>query len=299
MSVAAAQAAVTSAKLAVTKAEKEVTATKITAPYAGTIAAVNGSVGDTVTAGSSGSSSSSSSSTSSSSGSGPSVAGGLGGGGAASGSPSSSSTTGFITLVSVHRFQMQVSLSESDIGSVKVGQAATVTVNAASGEQFGAHVTAIGVLPSSSGSTSAVSYPVTLAVDQSSSELKSGMSATADIITAQASGVTIPTQALTGNTVNVETNGKKVTHTVQVGLTGDSSVQIVGGLNAGDQVVVVAPTVTVAATGQGAGAQGAARPGFGGGGFGGGGFGGGGLGGGRAPGLAGGGGGGFRGAAGG
>ena len=49
---------------------------------------------------------------------------------------------------------MQVSLSESDIGSVKVGQPATVTVNAASGEEFAARVTDIGVLSSSSGSGS-------------------------------------------------------------------------------------------------------------------------------------------------
>jgi multidrug efflux pump subunit AcrA (membrane-fusion protein) len=291
MSVAAAQAALTSAKLAVTKAEKEVAATKITAPYSGTVAAINGSVGDTANAGSSGSSSSSSSSSSGGS-SGPSIAGGLGGGGSSSGTgSSSSSSSGFITFVAVHRFKMDVSLSESDIGSVKKGQAATVTVNAASGEQFAAHVTDIGVLPSSSGSTSAVSYPVTLTLDQSSSALKAGMSATADIVTARASGITIPTQALSGSTVTVESGGKQTTRSVQVGLTGDSSVQIVGGLNAGDQVVVRSTVVTPTTSGQTAGTGVTGRPG---GGFGGGGFGGGGFGGGRPPGL---GGGGFRGAA--
>ena len=80
---------------------------------------------------------------------------------------------------------MDVSLSESDIGSVKVGQSATVTVNAASGEQFAARVSHIGVLSSSSsgGSSSAVSYPVTLTLTQTGKALKSGMSATADIVT--------------------------------------------------------------------------------------------------------------------
>ena len=62
-----------------------------------------------------------------------------------------SGVSGFITLAQVSRFKMEVSLSESDIGSVKVGQPATVTVNAASGEQFAARVTDIGVLSSSSG----------------------------------------------------------------------------------------------------------------------------------------------------
>jgi multidrug efflux pump subunit AcrA (membrane-fusion protein) len=193
-------------------------------------------------------------------------------------------------LVKVHRFKMDVSLSESDIGSVRVGQSATVTVNAASNEQFAAHVSAIGVLPSSSGTSSAVSYPVTLVLEQSSSKLKTGMSATADIVTSQASGISIPTQALTGSTVTVETSsGKRETRNVQIGVTGDTAVQVVGGLNAGDKVVIQAPVVTptssTSATGARPGLGGGAAGGrLGGGGFGGGGFGGGGFGGGRPPG---------------
>ena len=133
-----------SAELSVTKAEKALAATNLRAPMSGTIAEVNGSVGET--AGSS-SSDSSSSSSSSSGASGPSVAGGLGGGGGSnSGSSNGSSGSGFITLAQISRYKMDVSLSESDIASVKVGQAATVTVNAASGEQFAAKVTHIGVL---------------------------------------------------------------------------------------------------------------------------------------------------------
>ena len=102
---------------------------------------------------------------------------------------------------------MEVSLSESDIGSVKVGQPATVTVNAASGEQFAARVADIGVLSSSSSSgssSSAVSYPVTLSLDQTGKSLKAGMSATADIVTSQVTGMAVPSQALSGSTVTVE-----------------------------------------------------------------------------------------------
>lgn len=279
VSVASAQAQVTSAQLAVTKAEKEVAATKIIAPAAGTIAAVNGAVGDAVSAGSSGSSASSSSSGGSGGASTPSVATGLGGGSTSTSSTSSSASgSGFITLVDVHRFKMDVSLSESDIASVKVGQAATVTVNAASGDEFAARVSSIGVLPSSSGSSSAVSYPLTLTLEQSSRTLKAGMSATADVVTAETSGITIPTQALTGSTVTVVTsNGKQTTKTVQVGLTGDSSVLISSGVNAGEKVVIRAPAITPSTTTSGATTPGAGGFGgrFGGGGFGGGGVGGG------------------------
>jgi multidrug efflux pump subunit AcrA (membrane-fusion protein) len=239
MTVAAAQANVDSAQLSVTSAEKAVAATTPRAPMAGTVTAVNGSVGTTVGSGSSSSSSSSSSSGSSSNGA--SVAGGLGGSGSDSSSSGSSSGSSFITLAQISRFKMEVSLSESDVGSVKVGQPATVTVNAASGEQFAARVTDIGVLSSSSGSgtSSAVSYPVTLSLDQTGKALKAGMSATADIVTSQVTGLAVPSQALTGSTVTVEAaDGARTTQQVQTGVVGDSTTQIVSGLKAGDRVVV-------------------------------------------------------------
>jgi multidrug efflux pump subunit AcrA (membrane-fusion protein) len=239
MTVAAAQANVDSAQLSVTSAEKAVAATTLRAPMAGTVTAVNGSVGTTVGSGSSSSSSSSSSSGSSSNGA--SVAGGLGGSGSDSSSSGSSSGSSLITLAQISRFKMEVSLSESDVGSVKVGQPATVTVNAASGEQFAARVTDIGVLSSSSGSatSSAVSYPVTLSLDQTGKALKAGMSATADIVTSQVTGLAVPSQALTGSTVTVEgADGARTTQQVQTGVVGDSTTQIVSGLKAGDRVVV-------------------------------------------------------------
>jgi multidrug efflux pump subunit AcrA (membrane-fusion protein) len=239
MTVAAAQANVDSAQLSVQSAEKAVAATTLRAPMAGTVTAIDGSVGQTVSGGSSSSSSSSSSSTGSN---GASVAGGLGGGSASSSSSGASGGSSFITLAQVSRFKMEVSLSESDIGSVKVGQPATVTVNAASGEQFAARVTDIGVLSSSSSSgssSSAVSYPVTLSLDQTAKRLKAGMSATADIVTSEVTGLAVPSQALSGSTVTVQAaDGTQTTRRVQTGVVGDATTQVVSGLKVGDKVVV-------------------------------------------------------------
>lgn len=246
MTVAAAQASLDSAQLSVTSAEKDLAATTLRAPMAGTVTAVNGDVGTTV----GGSSSSSSSSSSSGSGD-ATVTGGLGGGGASTTSSSSSSSS-FITLAQLSRFKMQVSLSESDIGSVKVGQPATVTVNAASGEKFAARVSQIGVLSSSSssGTSSAVSYPVTLTLDQTSGHLKAGMSATADIVTSQVTGIAVPSQALSGSTVTVEAaDGTQSTQRVQTGVVGDSTTQIVSGLKTGDKLVVQSAAAQGAAAG--------------------------------------------------
>jgi hypothetical protein len=171
-------------------------------------------------------------------------------------SGSGASDSGFITLAQVSRFRMDVSLSESDIGKVKVGQAATVTVNAVSGTQLAAHVARVGVLASSSSSSGAVSYPVTLKLDQSATKLKAGMSATADIVVAQASGLTLPSQAVTGSSVVVVRAGRRTTQTVQTGVVGESSTQILSGLREGDEVVVRSASAAAGANaGAGTGTQ--------------------------------------------
>jgi multidrug efflux pump subunit AcrA (membrane-fusion protein) len=235
-SVPSAQADVDSAQLSVDQAEDDLAATELRAPFAGTVAEVDGAVGDTVGSGNS----------------------------------------AFVVLANLHRLKLQVALSESDIGKVRKGQSASVTINAASGEKVAAHVTKVGILASSSGSDSsgAVSYPVTVTLDQSTQGIKAGMSATADIVVSQASGLLVPSQALRGSTVTVERGGQRSTQPVQTGVVGDSVTQVVSGLRAGDKVVVTSTTATIGRPVQQAG-QTAAPGGFGGaGGFGGGGAGG-------------------------
>src|SRR6201999_1441389 len=178
---------------------------------------------------------------------------------------SSSSGSGFIVLAQLSKLKMQVALSESDIGKVKVGQKATVTINAASGEQVAAHVSEISVLSSSSSSgSSAVSYPVTVLLDQTTEGVRTGMSATADIITAQASGITVPNQALRGSTVTVVRSGQRSTQRVETGVVGDSTTQVVSGLNVGDQVVITSTSAAAGAASSRTGGTGALGGGAGG-----------------------------------
>jgi membrane fusion protein, macrolide-specific efflux system len=182
---------------------------------------------------------------------------------------------------------MTVAFSESDISKIKVGQPANITLEALSGVELAAHVSAISTLGTSS--SGVVSYNATLTLDQRDSQVKPGMSASAAVITGQASGVNLPNSAVTTTgsvgRVNLLTNGKATPTTVVVGLVGDSRTQIVSGLKAGDQVQVTTtlPTLgsssaagtTGALGGAGGLAGGAAR--LGGGGFAGGGFAGGGF----------------------
>jgi multidrug efflux pump subunit AcrA (membrane-fusion protein) len=251
-SVESASAAVQSAELAVQQAQDALDNTTLRAPAAGTIASVANKVGDTVGA------------------------------------------DAFIVLAQLSHLKMEVALSESDIGKVKKGQKATVTINAASGEEVAAHVSSIGVLSSSSddssqgSSSSAVSYPVVVTLDQTTDGVRAGMSATADIVTSQASGIVVPNQALRGSTVTLVAGGERTTQRVETGVVGDSTTQVVSGLRAGDRVVITSSSALAGGAASGAGGQ---QGRFGGGGLGGatGGFGGGGF----AP-PGGGGGGGFR-----
>jgi len=143
---------------------------------------------------------------------------------------------------------MTVAFSESDISSVKVGRPATVSIDALSGVELGGHVTAIS--PVGTTSSSVVSYDATITLDQNNSKVRPGMSASATVITAQAQGVTVPNQAISGSgssgTVQLEQNGKTVSQPVVVGLRGSSRSQIISGLKSGDQLLV---TITLPALG--------------------------------------------------
>jgi uncharacterized membrane protein YgcG len=135
---------------------------------------------------------------------------------------------------------MTVAFSESDITKVKVGQPATVTLDAVSGVELGAHVTSIATVGTTS--SSVVSYDATLTLDQNDSRVKPGMSASASVIVGQAQGVTVPNDAVTGTgslaSVDLLRDGKTVSQQVVVGLKGDTRTQIISGLNAGDELVV-------------------------------------------------------------
>jgi membrane fusion protein, macrolide-specific efflux system len=212
----------------VTADEQALAETKLYAPVSGTVAATAGdSAGESVSAGSNSSGNSDSSSSSST----------------ATDSAATSSTTSsaFAEIINSKTMTMTVSLSESDISSIKVGQSATVSFTALSGVELAARVTSIS--PLGTEDDDVVSYDATLTIYQQNSKVLPGMSATAAIITSQAQGVTVPSDAVTdasgtSGTVDVEQNGKSVSKQVVIGLKGSDRDQIISGLKAGQDVVV-------------------------------------------------------------
>ena len=262
--------------------EQAVQDTKLYAPEDGTIVSLSGQVGETVS-GSGTTKASSSSSSSSSSGA---AATGAATGAASSrtsDATSSSSSTGsgsssaFAVLSDLSSMQLVVPLSESEVGNVKVGQIATVTVEALESSKLAAHVSEVAILSTST--SGAVSYDVTFQLDQMETGLKPGMSATAEVVVKQEEGVNVPTTAISGGEVTVLENGKQVRRRVVTGLKGNSSTIILSGLKAGEKVALpVAASTSTGARGAtsrtgaaGAGGLGGAGGGFLGGGAGGGG----------------------------
>jgi macrolide-specific efflux system membrane fusion protein len=209
----------------VTADEKAVAETKLYAPVSGTIAATAGdTVGESVSSGTGTSTTSDSGSSTTS-----------------TDTTSSSSSTAFAEIINSKTMTLTVSLSESDISEVKVGQSATVSFTALSGVKLAARVTSIS--PVGTESNNVVSYDATLTIYEQDSKVLPGMSATASIVTSQVQGVTVPSDAVkdtsgTSGTVEVEKNGKAVRTRVVVGLKGSDRDQIVSGLKAGQDVVV-------------------------------------------------------------
>ncbi|MFD5434566.1 efflux RND transporter periplasmic adaptor subunit [Kitasatospora sp. NPDC127067] len=227
--VAQAQQQVATAQTNLANAQTALTGTTLTASVDGTVASVSGKVGDTV--GATGSGSSSSSSTKST------------GGGASS----TSAPSGFIVLTNPTGMQVTANFSELDSLKLKKGEAATVTLNAQSDTKLNATVLSVSSLPTSSGSggaagSAAVQYAATLQITGDTSTLRTGLSATVQVITGEAdNALSLPTSALSGTGTSrtatlVQPDGASERVTVGVGVEGDSTVQVVSGLKEGDKV---------------------------------------------------------------
>lgn len=133
--------------------------------------------------------------------------------------------------------------AESDLASLAVGQPATVTVSATGSEVTGRVVAIAPTASTSGGSSSVVSYEVTIELVDPPAQVKPGMSADASVTTASAADVlAIPAVALAGGangyTVAVEgPDGSVVRRAVDVGLVTSSWAEIRSGLAEGDIVV--------------------------------------------------------------
>lgn len=162
----------------------------------------------------------------------------------------------FLIARDLTQMQVDASVSESDVGGVKIGQEASFTVEAFPGRTFEGGVTQIRKAPITV--QNVVTYNVVIGVSNADLALLPGMTANVRIVTGERSGaLAVPLQALrfdpggiadgdrgsarTGHApqVWVLRDGAPVAVAVQVGIDDGTSVEITGGEVAeGDPVVV-------------------------------------------------------------
>ncbi|MGH3722270.1 MAG: efflux RND transporter periplasmic adaptor subunit [Pseudonocardiaceae bacterium] len=253
-------AALASANAQLAVAQQNLSSATLTAPFAGTVAAVNLTVGQQVSG-------------ASSTGSGGSAAG------SASGSATTTSASGAqVVVISTGAYVVNASVDDTQVGQLKSGEQAVVVVNSSTSQIFGT-VASVGMVGSQS--SGVATYPVTITITGSPAGLPIGASAQVSIIVKQLTDVeVVPRGAVHqdgGRSVVYEmVDGKQVTRSVTVGLSTGGQTQITGGLAPGARIVLPAAPTGTGSGGAGRGGGGVGGFGGGAGGFGGGGGGGGG-----------------------
>ena len=111
----------------------------------------------------------------------------------------------FTIAQDLEKMQIEVNVSEADIGDVKEGQDVTYTLDGYPNSTFNGKVTQVRISPTTV--SNVVTYSVIVTVDNSDLKLKPGMTANVSIITAQNKDVlSVPNVALK---FTPESNGKK------------------------------------------------------------------------------------------
>jgi len=149
-----------------------------------------------------------------------------------------------VSVISVNGFEIETNVPEADIAKVKVGDSAKVTLDAFGNDViFEASVTKID--PSEIIIEGVATYKVTLQFVKESGNIKSGMTANIDIVTAKKENViVIPQRAVVAKNGDkivqiTDKNGAIKEVKVETGLRGsDGNIEIISGLNDGDNIVV-------------------------------------------------------------
>jgi membrane fusion protein, macrolide-specific efflux system len=204
------KASIESAENQLRTARKNLNDTVLKAPVAGIVANLGGNIGDDVSAA---------------------------GGGAAS----------FLTIANPASLKVNVGFSEADALRLQPGQLAKITMDSSADRAFTGKITSIDATQTIVNNV--ITYFADVSLIGDTTGLRIGMSGSVEVVVAERSDVlTLSTRAIRGNgtsatlrVVEPATDGAEPVERpvqVQVGLRGDERVEIVGGLKAGDKVVV-------------------------------------------------------------
>lgn len=159
-----------------------------------------------------------------------------------------------LTIADMSVVEAVMEVDETDIPAVKVGQTATVTIDAYPNKTFDGVVTEVGSSPiarlGGGSSTEAINFEVKIQINNPPVGVRPGFSASADIVTGTRSkALAIPIQSLVVREkpnvkpaqdeegVYVHNAGTVKFVNVATGLTGDTNIEIVKGLTENQQIV--------------------------------------------------------------
>jgi HlyD family secretion protein len=170
--------------------------------------------------------------------------------------------TKLLTIADMSVVEAVMEVDETDVPNVKVGQRATVTIDAYPNKTYDGVVTEVGSSPmtaTAGAGGEAVNFEVKIQLTNPPAGVRPGFSASADIITGtRTKALAIPLQALVVREKPADKNAKKddkpakaqeeegvYVHKdgkvsfvgVTTGLTGDTDIEITKGLTEGDQIV--------------------------------------------------------------
>ena len=148
-----------------------------------------------------------------------------------------------IYLIDPGSMELKAGVDEIDIPSIRQGQKAVIDVDALPDLQIEGEVTSISTVPIVQ--TGLVTYEVTISLDiPEDSEVKVGMSATADIIIDKRSNVLlVPNRAIKQDSeensiVKITVNGEVQEKAVVIGISDGTQTEIIDGLSEGETIVI-------------------------------------------------------------
>ncbi len=154
------------------------------------------------------------------------------------------------TIADMSRMIAVVKIDETEVPQVKIGQEAEVTADALPDSSFKGLVTKVGLMPITSIATTtekATDFEVEIELKDFSQSLRPGMNVKAEIITSKKADVlTVPIQAVGKRKIKdkmtesifVVENRKAVLKEIQTGISSDTEIEIIAGINEGDTVIV-------------------------------------------------------------
>lgn len=160
--------------------------------------------------------------------------------------------TKLLTIADMSVVEAVMEVDETDVPNVRVGQQATVTIDAYPNKTFNGTVTEVGSSPmiSATAGQEAVNFEVKIQLENPPAGVRPGFSASADIITGTRNrSLAIPIQALVvrekkegGKSkdeegVYVHKAGKAEFTPIATGLAGETNIEIVRGLAEGQEIV--------------------------------------------------------------